>query len=87
MVSEKVKVINKEGMHMRPASLIAQMCGPMKSSVKLSYNGKLYDCKSIMMLMTAGIKCGAELEVIADGEDEKEALKKVVDLFNSGLGD
>lgn len=87
MVSEKVKVINKEGMHMRPASLIAQTCGPMKSTVKLSYNGKEYDCKSIMMLMTAGIKCGSEVEIIADGEDEQEALKKVVDLFNSGLGD
>ncbi len=69
MVSEKVRVINKEGMHMRPAGLIAQTCGLMKSSVRISYNGKFYDCKSIIMLMSAGIGYGAELEVIAEGED------------------
>jgi phosphocarrier protein HPr len=87
MVSEKVRVINKEGMHMRPAGLIAQTCGLMKSSVRISYNGKFYDCKSIIMLMSAGIGYGAELEVIAEGEDEEEALKEVVDLFHAGLGD
>ena len=39
------------------------------------------------MLMSAGIGYGAELEVIAEGEDEEEALKDVVDLFHAGLGD
>ena len=39
------------------------------------------------MLMSACIKCGAEIEIQCDGPDENEALKAAVDLVESGLGD
>ena len=87
MVSENVKVINAEGMHMRPASLFCQTVTPFTSSVRISYNGNEFDAKSVMMLMSACIKCGAEIEIKCDGPDENEALKAAVDLVNSGLGD
>ncbi|MBQ1457190.1 HPr family phosphocarrier protein [Butyrivibrio fibrisolvens] len=87
MVSANVKVINSEGMHMRPASLFCQTVTPFTSSVRISYNGNEFDAKSVMMLMSACIKCGAEIEIKCDGPDENEALKAAVDLVNSGLGD
>ncbi|PWT27699.1 MULTISPECIES: HPr family phosphocarrier protein [Butyrivibrio] len=87
MVSANVKVINAEGMHMRPASLFCQTVTPFTSSVRISYNGNEFDAKSVMMLMSACIKCGAEIEIKCDGPDENEALKAAVDLVNSGLGD
>ena len=87
MVSANVKVINSEGMHMRPASLFCQTVTPFTSSVRISYNGNEFDAKSVMMLMSACIKCGAEIEIKCDGPDENEALKVAVDLVNSGLGD
>ena len=87
MVSANVKVINAEGMHMRPASLFCQTVTPFTSSVRISYNGNEFDAKSVMMLMIACIKCGAEIEIKCDGPDENEALKAAVDLVNSGLGD
>lgn len=40
-----------------------------------------------MMLMSACMKYGSEVEVKADGPDENEALKEVVDFIDSGLGD
>ncbi|WP_026503920.1 HPr family phosphocarrier protein [Butyrivibrio sp. NC3005] len=87
MVSEKVTVVNAEGMHMRPASLLSQTLTPFTADVKVVFNGTEFDAKSVMMLMSACIKCGAEIEIKADGPDEKEALAKAVDLVKSGLGD
>ena len=87
MVSANVKVVNAEGMHMRPASLFCQTVTPFQSTVKINFNGHEFDAKSVMMLMSACIKCGAEIEIKCDGPDENEALKAAVDLVNSGLGD
>jgi phosphocarrier protein len=87
MVSKTVKVTNEQGMHMRPASVMSQTVTPFTSSVKVIFNGNTYDAKSVMMLMSACIKCGAEIEIQCDGPDENEALKAAVDLVESGLGD
>jgi phosphocarrier protein len=87
MVSQKITVTNEQGMHMRPASLFCQTVTPFASDVKVVFNGTSYDAKSVMMLMSACIKCGAEIEVICDGADEQDALKKAIELIESGLGD
>ena len=87
MVSQVVKVTNEQGMHMRPASLFSQTVTPFTSDVKIVFNGTSYDAKSVMMLMSACIKCGAEIEIQCDGPDEKKKKKKAVELVESGLGD
>lgn len=87
MVSQKITVTNEQGLHMRPASVFSQAVTPFESSVKVVFNGNTYDAKSVMMLMSACIKCGAEIEIICDGPDEEDALKKAVELVESGLGD
>ncbi len=87
MVSKKITVTNEQGMHMRPASVFSQAMTPFASDVKILFNGTAYDAKSVMMLMSACIKCGAEIEVQCDGADEADALKKAIELIESGLGD
>ncbi|MBQ7424980.1 MAG: HPr family phosphocarrier protein [Lachnospiraceae bacterium] len=87
MVSQKITVTNEQGMHMRPASVFSQAMTPFASTVKINFNGNTYDAKSVMMLMSACIKCGAEIEVECDGADEQDALKKAIELIESGLGD
>ncbi|MBQ3798463.1 MAG: HPr family phosphocarrier protein [Butyrivibrio sp.] len=87
MVSQKITVTNEQGMHMRPASLFSQTMTPFASDVKILFNDTAYDAKSVMMLMSACIKCGAEIEVQCDGPDEADALKKAIELIESGLGD
>ena len=87
MVSQKITVTNEQGMHMRPASVFSQAMTPFASDVKVVFNGTAYDAKSVMMLMAACIKCGAEIEIQADGPDEEAALAKAVELVESGLGD
>ena len=87
MVSQKITVTHEQGMHMRPASVFSQAMTPFASDVKVVFNGTAYDAKSVMMLMSACIKCGAEIEVQCDGPDEADALKKAIELIESGLGD
>ncbi len=87
MVSQKITVTNEQGLHMRPASVFSQAMTPFASSVKIIFNGRTFDAKSVMMLMSACIKCGAEIEIQCDGADEEDALKKAIELVESGLGD
>lgn len=87
MVSEHLKVINKQGFHMRPASTFVQAMAKFKSEVTIVYNGKNIDGKSIMNVMAACMKCGAEVEIQCFGEDEIEALAAATELIKSGLGD
>ena len=43
MVSQKVKVTNEQGMHMRPATVFSAAVTPFDSDVKINFNGNSYD--------------------------------------------
>ena len=43
--------------------------------------------KSVLNVMAAGIKCGTEINLICDGEDEEEAMKTLTEAIESGLGE
>ena len=87
MVSEKLTVINKLGLHMRPARTFVQTMAEYQSDVAIHFNGKRINGKSIMQVMTACIKQGAEIELECSGSDEEQMLAAAVALINSGLGD
>lgn len=87
MVSAQVTVTNRQGFHMRPASLFAQAMGKFQSSVTLRHGDRAVDGKSVMNLMAACMKQGAALTVECDGPDESEALAEAVALIRSGLGE
>ncbi len=87
MVSEKVTVINKMGFHMRPAGLFVAEMAKFKSAINIVFNGKNIDGKSIMNVMAACMKCGAEIEIQCTGEDEEAMLAKAVEMVKSGLGE
>ncbi len=87
MVSQKVTVTNKEGFHMRPANYFIKEMTPFSSDVTLVFNGQKINGKSIMNIMAACMKCGSEVEICCEGADEEAALKKAVELVESGLGD
>lgn len=87
MVSQKVKVVNEMGFHMRPANEFIAKMVKYKSDIFFDYNGKEINAKSIMNIMASCIKFGAEIVVRCDGEDEDAALKEAVAFIESGLGE
>ena len=92
MVSEKVTLINPQGLHMRPAGLFASTLGKFACDVKVvavtdEGSTREVNGKSPMALMAAGIKSGVEVEIRCDGEDEADALSTAIELIKSGLGE
>lgn len=80
MVSQKLIVSNSEGLHMRPAGVLAKEMSKFNSSITIIYDGTKYDGKSIMSIMAACIKCGSEIEIVCSGSDEEAALIKAISL-------
>ena len=87
MVSKNVKVINPQGLHMRPAQLFVSEMGKYDSTVTIIFGEKTINAKSIMNLMASCIKMDSEIEIRCEGAQENEALDAAVKLVESGLGD
>lgn len=87
MVSEKLTVVNKAGFHMRPAGLFVQAMAKYKCDITILHNGREIDGKSIMNVMAACMKQGAEIEIRCEGEDESECIREAAELVRSGLGE
>lgn len=78
MVTKKITIKNAEGLHARPATEIAKSATQYTSSIQLDVNGNKYNAKSVLNIMSAGIKNSTEITVICDGVDEEKALEGVV---------
>ena len=80
----KIKYIikNKDGLHARPASEFCKTAGRFKSSITLIKDGEEFEAKSILMVLCAGAVKGDEIELCADGEDEKEAIAALVETLD-----
>ncbi len=87
MTEVTVVIENKTGIHARPASLFVQTAAGYKSKIQLEAKGKTVDAKSILMLMSLGLVQGTEVKIIADGEDEADAVKALKELIESKFGE
>lgn len=88
MVSKTITVVNEQGLHMRPAGVLAKTASTHKDcAITLNVNGKSVNAKAVMQIMSAGIKCGAEVEIVCDGADEQAALEEVAEMFQNGFGE
>ena len=87
MVSQKLIVKNESGLHARPAGILAQAAMKCSSNVFILVGERKVQGKRILNLMAAGIKCGTEIELQCEGENEEQELKTLVELIESGLGE
>jgi len=58
-----------------------------KSDIIIECGEKRIVAKSVLNVMAAGIKCGTEINLICDGEDEAEAMDTLTKAIESGLGE
>lgn len=87
MVSQKVLIKNLTGLHLRPAGVLCKEAMQFKSLITFSFKGGTANAKSVLSVLGACIKCGDEIEFVCEGEDEEEALKALVEIVESGLGE
>ena len=77
------ELINPMGLHARPAAAVAQAMADLDADITI--NG--VDGKSVMMLMTLGLKAGDTLTVSAHGPDAARAVEMLGLEVRNGFGE
>lgn len=85
MIIEKIKIINKTGLHARPATLFVDKAKKFKSEIFIEKNGKSVNAKSLINVLSLGVEQGQEIILKINGPDEVEALEELKKLIESGL--
>ncbi len=87
MVSKQLTIINAQGFHMRPAQMFSAAMMKYSSDVIIKFNGKDVNGKSLLSIIPACIKCGANIELVCSGADEDAALAEAVAMIENGFGE
>ena len=87
MVSKFLTVPNAQGFHMRPASNFAAAMAKYPCNVTIKFKGNKKKKKSVLNLVAACMKCGSDIELICDGEQENEALAEGAKMIEGGFGE
>ena len=82
MVSKNTIVNNLSGLHARPAASFSQFCNTFPNTITLTYEGLEINPKSIIMLMSSGIRQGAALTITVDGEDAEDICQQIIAYIN-----
>ena len=84
-LSRTVTVRSEQGLHLRPANALVELANRFESNVQIGKGGELFDCKSILSLMTLGAAQGTELMIEVDGADAQQAVQAIESFFESGF--
>ncbi|HZG85658.1 HPr family phosphocarrier protein [Paenibacillus sp.] len=87
MYEVKATIQNKDGFHIRPAQLFTEKALAYQSTIHLATDGADVDGKSILGLMTLGLRQGSVVTIKAEGPDEREAAEALAALIESGFGE
>ena len=77
ILSKDLTLLNRYGMHVRPAGLFAKTASRHDADVRVEKDGNIVSGKSIMALMTLEATCGTVLHVTASGPEAQEALDEL----------
>jgi len=83
MVQKVVQIKNKLGLHARPALLFVNTAVKFKADVYLGRDDHEVNGKSIMGVMMLAAEMGSKLTITVKGQDEKEAIKALVELIEN----
>ena len=87
MISRSVTIQNNHGLHARPATFFIQKANSYKSSIWVEKEDCRVNAKSLLGVLSLGIVKGTTITIIADGQDENEAVTGLVELIEKELID
>lgn len=87
MRCQKIMLVNKLGLHARASAKLVSLASEFDSEITLQRNGQQINAKSIMGLMMLAAAKGAEIELCADGKDEKKAIEALSELIGNRFGE
>ena len=87
MFKQNVTLQNETGLHARPASLFVKEASRFSSNVTVIKDGKEYNAKSIMGVLSMGAGKGTTITIQAQGDDAKEAVEALVKLVKDNFNE
>jgi len=82
MIVKSLQVMNRLGIHARPAGQIVDITSRAASDVHISYEGTRANAKSILNVMMLAITPGSTVQFEVEGEDEEGIMTALEELFN-----
>ena len=87
MVTKEVVINNQVGLHARPATFFIQKANEFKSSIWIEKEDRRVNAKNLLGVLSLGIVKGTAVNLIADGNDENEAISTLSDLIASDFSE
>ena len=87
MAERSVQIVNKQGMHARPAAEMVKTASRFVSEITISREDLEVNGKSIMGVMMLAAECGATISIRAHGADADAALDALAALVANGFGE
>jgi phosphocarrier protein HPr len=87
LVERKIEVVNKLGLHARPAAMLVSTAGKYKSQISLKKGDVEANAKSILSVMMLAAEVGSFVTIKAQGEDEQQAAQAIAQLFEQKFGE
>ena len=85
-INKAFTLINKYGMHVRPAGALAKVCQKYMSEVSVANGGTTVSGKSVLGLMTLEAPVGTVLTFTAEGDDANLVIDEVEELIANRFG-
>lgn len=87
MVRKEITIINKLGLHARAAAKLVTLASEFESDIQLARGSRQVNAKSIMGVMMLAAGKGTNLELIASGADEQDAMMRLEKLVQDKFGE
>ena len=87
MVYRDIVVQNQVGLHARPATFFIQRANEFRSSIWVEKEERRANAKSLLGVLSLGVTGGTDIRIIADGQDENEAVEALANLVISGFAE
>ncbi len=91
MVTRQTEVLNKSGIHARPASVLVNEAKRFESRITIRNlnrtNMESVNAKSMVMVLSLEAVKGTNVAVSAEGKDEREAVDALIELINNGMNE
>ena len=86
-VENTITILNRLGLHARPASRFAQLASKFESDIWLVKEGTSVDGKSILEVLILACPQGSVLTIKADGRDAEQAVAALKSLVDVSFGE
>lgn len=84
-VARTVEIVNRAGMHARPAAELVKLAGTFQADVRLEKDGLEVNGKSIMGVLMLAAEQGSSLKISARGDDAEDAVSAISELVARGF--